>query len=297
MRKLFARLLCFSVVLLLSVAAGILLTGHAGDLSGLEEAAPMTPEAPQEPEAAPAKAESFNILLCGTDGSNSRTDTMLLVRFDGDQNRVNITSLPRDTKITLDGRVHKLNSCVPLGGKELLIDTVKQLTGAPVDYYAFVDFEGFRNVIDLLGGVELDVEQDFKYSDPAQNLYIDLKAGVQVLDGKKAEQYVRYRRYAQADIARNRNQQKFLSALIEQKNKPQYWVKAPEIFAQVLRYTETNFTLGALINHLDSAKSLSGDSIFTYQIPGHPDDSKISYYIWDEGAEEIFQTYFGAPAQ
>lgn len=236
----------------------------------------------------------FNVLLLGTDGSDLRTDTMMLVCVDKDNKLVNITSIPRDTRIKIKGKYHKLNACVPYGGLDLLFEKIEELTGAPIHYYAKVDFEGFREVIDILGGVEIDVAKDMKYKDPAQNLNINIKAGLQVMDGKTAEGYVRYRRYVEGDVERTRVQQQFIKELIRQKLKPEYLLKAPEIYESLVDHVETNFTAMDLLINLPALALFSGDNVYTYEMPGEGKMvGNVSYFIHDPDATyEMFQEHF-----
>lgn len=285
------RIWIASIVLFASLCTGISLA-----YASTPEAAPSGQSLPQPvtTKTDETQASSFSVLLCGTDGSSVRTDTMLYIYLDAEQKKINLTSLPRDTKVEVDGRTIKLNACTVRGGKELLFQTVEAMTNAPVNHYVFVDFSGFRDIIDLLGGVEVNVEKDMQYSDSDQGLSIDLKKGVQVLDGKQAEEYVRYRRYLEGDIARTRVQQQFIKSLIEQKNKPQYWFKLPELFALLSRYSETNLALADLLSLVPFAGGLKEEDIQIFQLPGAPDDSKISYFIYDEEeGRQLFAEHFG----
>jgi len=96
--------------------------------------------------------------------------------------------------VKVNGKYMKINALIGKGGEKMVIDMVEDITGLPVDYYVTLNFKGFREIVDTLGGVEINVPFDMDYDDPYQNLHIHLKKGKQVLDGKKAEQFVRYRK-------------------------------------------------------------------------------------------------------
>ena len=122
--------------------------------------------------------------------------------------------------------------------------TMILLTGLPVHYYVVVNPDGFRRIIDTLDGVWIDVPIRMYYSDPDQGLYIDLKPGYQLLDGKKAEQFCRFRSgYANADLGRIEAQQNFVKALFEQKLKPEYLMKSGEIYQHIEDCVDTNFSV------------------------------------------------------
>lgn len=171
-----------------------------------------------QPEETMSTARSLrkgvsNVLLCGLDKDGCRTDTVMLAHLETDTHAVRLLSIPRDTLIGGDYSVPKLNSAYAVGGIGRLKDEVERLLGIPVDGYAVIDLGFFVRVIDCLGGVEYNVPQDMRYSDPAQDLTIDLKAGQQTLSGEQAMQLVRYRLYDNADIGRIAVQQSFVKTL------------------------------------------------------------------------------------
>ncbi|MEW5935100.1 MAG: LCP family protein, partial [Bacillota bacterium] len=145
--------------------------------------------------------------------SHGRADTVMLVSFDLERREVGVLSLPRDSRVDIPGRgLDKLNAAHAYGGPGLAMRTVQELTGVPVHYYVRTSFDGVARMVDLLGGVEFDVPRNMDYEDPTQDLYIHLKAGRQVLDGKSALQLLRFRQYPEGDIDRIRVQQAFLMA-------------------------------------------------------------------------------------
>ena len=225
----------------------------------------------------------FNVLLLGCDKSEQRTDTIMLINVDKTNKSIRMISIPRDTKVKFNNYNDKINSSVPLGGVELLIKNIKALTGVPIHYYAMIAPGAFAQIVDALGGVEYDVERDMKYSDPYQDLYIDLKKGPQTLNGDQAEQYCRYRSYVMGDLTRTEHQQKFLKALIEQKLKLEYISKVPDVFNAVKDNIQTNVTLRTVLGNLRVLEMLSeGVEIEMIEVPGQYNDMEkehISYYL------------------
>lgn len=174
----------------------------------------------------------YTFLIVGRDAIALNTDVIMLASFDTANHRITVLQIPRDTYIYQWGGPHKINSifsnlyvyAVNNGSKDYVADGMRgfadvmaQGIGVPVDFYIHVDLEAFRNVIDILGGVDLYVPFHMVYEDPGQNLYIDLPEGQTHLDGAKAEQFVRFRHgYPSADLGRMDAQRTFLSALATQ---------------------------------------------------------------------------------
>ena len=232
----------------------------------------------------------FNVLLLGCDKSEERTDTIMLINVDKTNKSIRMISIPRDTKVRFNNYNDKINASVPLGGIELLIKNVKALTGAPIHYYVMVSPGALAQVVDALGGVEYNVERDMKYSDPYQDLYIDLKAGLQILNGDQAEQYCRYRSYVMGDLTRTEHQQKFLKALIEQKLKLEYIDRIPDVFNAIKANIQTNVTLRTVLGNLRVLEMLSeGVEIELIEVPGEFNDMEkehISYYLIEGKAKD-----------
>lgn len=242
--------------------------------------------------------DKVNFLLLGTDASGQRTDTMLFISFDKKNEIINMVSIPRDTRILIGERFYKINSCIPYGKEELLFKTIRDITGAPINYYAKVNFEGFKNIVDILGGVDFYVPENMKYSDPGQKLYIDLKKGQQHLDGTKAVQLVRYRGYAEADLQRIKVQQDFIKELIEQKMTAENILKAPSIYNEAVKHIKTNFTIGDLLGNMNIIKVFGEQkegSILNFTMPGIAMMiNGASYYIHDPiKTLELFKENFG----
>ena len=229
-----------------------------------------------------------NILLLATDKGNLLTDTIMFISVDKERKVMNVMSIPRDTRVKLGNSYAKINSVYGAGkeGKrqELIIEKINEITGLPVNYYAVVNIKAFRQVIDILGGVEINVPMRMYYNDPDQDLLIDLQPGRQVLNGAKAEQFCRFRSgYANADLGRIDAQQTFVKALVEQKLKPQYLLKAGEIADAVLSNISTNIDIVDINNILPVFEAMKGDAVYTCVLPGAPQMiGDASYYIYDK---------------
>ncbi|WP_408954889.1 LCP family protein [Natroniella sp. ANB-PHB2] len=203
--------------------------------------------------------ERLNILVLGIDAEaeeSERSDTLLLVSIDLTTNQVGVVSIPRDTRVKLADRdsYHKINAAYAYGGVDLTKRTVEEFLSLSIDNYLKVDYQGFVEVVDALGGVELEIEEDLYYVDRADDLYIDLKAGSRKLDGEDSLKYVRFRDNLFGDIGRVQRQQGFLKAAVDQLLSSQTIFKLPGLIREVndavttdLRLTEM-FELATIVN-------------------------------------------------
>jgi len=236
--------------------------------------------------------EPFNILVLGGDKVAHNSDTMMLVNFDPATVKINIMSIPRDTKVIIENKERKINYAYPHGGIDLAVKTVSELLDVNIKYYVFVDTNAFVKIIDLLGGVEYYIPADMDYDDPTQNLHIHLKKGLQVLDGKKAEQFVRFRHpnkwtkeirkyYDGSDLKRIEAQQAFLKELIKQKLNIQYLPKLNSILNVAFESVETNFTLSEVIKLTSYISKFKIENVNFIQMPGKEYGASPWYWLCD----------------
>ncbi len=248
-------------------------------------------------------ADRINFLIIGSDKGGANTDVLMFVSYDKADNKIKITSIPRDTRALVNGKNRKINACLAIGRDELLLGTIKDITGAPIHYYVKVDLQGFKSIVDILDGVDFYVPRDMKYSDPSQNLYINLKEGMQHLDGDKAEQLVRFRRYVQGDLERIKVQREFVTALIQQNLTPSVIVKAPALYSEISKYVKTNFTASDLVKNLGIFDLLTEESdenrIEVFELPGVAKNlNGVSYYLHDvEKTLALFAEEFGGTGE
>lgn len=196
--------------------------------------------------------ERVNILLLGGDarglaeGEIARSDSILVASFDPVTKKAHLFSVLRDTYADIEGYgPSRINSAITVGGPSLAMKTVGDLLGLEIQYYVYTDFEGFKALIDKLGGIWFDVEKDMHYTDNAdQNRYdIDLKKGYQLLDGDKALQYVRFRHDAMSDYTRTERQRNFLKAVAKEMQSTWNIIQMKEILGSVSPYIETNLSV------------------------------------------------------
>ena len=167
--------------------------------------------------------------------------------------------------------------------------TIQDFLGIDIDYYVKVDFSGVKQIVDAIGGVEIDVPVRMKYTDPVAKppLRIDLQPGVQVLDGQKAHDFLRFRRYREGDVARVRAQQYFMKELAKQLLSPKNIFKMDKIIQTYYEYVDTNISMGKMMKYGLSSGKLDTENIRTEIIPGdYATINDLSYWIYDERATQ-----------
>jgi polyisoprenyl-teichoic acid--peptidoglycan teichoic acid transferase len=220
--------------------------------------------------------ERVNILLLGGDsrglGQNEvpRSDSVMIASLDPVTKKSYLFSILRDTYVSIPGSsMDRINTAITKGGPELAMKTVSNLMGIPVQYYVYTDFKGFIALVDAIGGIELDVEKDMKYSDAADGHQYDinLKKGLQQLDGDTALQYVRFRHDATSDFTRTERQRKFMKALAEKLQSTTSLIKLPSILQSVDPFIETNLNVNQMIKLASLGFEVKTDGMVSQQIP------------------------------
>ncbi|MEI7884599.1 MAG: LCP family protein [Clostridia bacterium] len=227
-----------------------------------EEAVAIDPEMLQ--------AGRLNILLLGSDSrgeENARADTIIWASIDVKNKKAQLLSIPRDTYVHIPDRdMEKINHSHAYGGPDLIMQTASEFLGVTIDKYIEVDFEGFEKIIDILGGVEINIEKRMLYKAEG----IDLQAGLQTLNGKDALAYVRFRNDALADIGRIQRQQKFLAILSDKLKDVGIIFKLPSLVGQAFDMTKTNMSVLDLLGLANAMKSLTTGGIEMEMVPGVP---------------------------
>lgn len=201
------------------------------------------------PATPPPTPHRTNVLLIGTDArpgdTNGNTDTLILASIDEIHDRIELLSIPRDTQIAFpDGRYYKINRALEVGGPDLAMTLVQNLLAVPVSHYAIAHFDGLVNIIDTLGGLEMNVKERMRY-DTGDRTYhrIDLHPGEQLLSGSQALGYVRFRHDALGDIGRTQRQQDFLKALSAQLWTSGNLAHLPRLIPEMWHSVDTNLSL------------------------------------------------------
>jgi len=276
----------WAAILIVGAGAGLAVASYQLLGDTLEKASPdielvqdaqkaVDPDVPGEP---------VNILLIGSDkragtqgaGDPGRADSLILLRMDGDKGFISMLSFPRDLYVDIPGvGTDKINAAFSAGGPAKTIETVKKLTGQPINYFVNIDFEGFVKLVDQVGGVYLDVDRKYFHKNvPGDGIddyeEIDLKPGYQRMNGVDALDYVRYR-HTDSDFARIARQQAFLSELKRQTNR---FGNLPEIPAYASIFADNIVTnvrsVPRLLGIMEQAITTDKDRIARNSVNGTP---------------------------
>lgn len=220
-------------------------------------------------------SERVNILLLGGDARGlsknepPRSDTLMVASLDPETKQAYLFSILRDTYTTIPGHyATRINAALALGGPNLAMKTVGELLDLDIQYYVFVDFQAFIHLVDALGGIEYEVEKDMYYYDPTDPEYkIDLKQGLQVLDGDKALQYVRFRYDRMGDYTRTERQRKLLAALAKKMTSINSLFSLPSTLNKIEKYIDTNIPSNKMLPLARLAYESSKKELITSQLP------------------------------
>jgi len=240
------------------------------------------------------KDDFFTAIIAGTDKDGTRTDTILVAALDVENKTLSLLSIPRDTRSYMEnGKYHKINAAHNKG-IERMQEEIENTIGFVPDKYVVINYEAFEQMIDAIGGVEIEVEQDMYYVDPDQDLMIDIKAGLQKLDGEDALKYMRFRSgYVDADLGRIKAQQKMFSAVAKAMFTPTALLKIPEIANILSDNVETDLTFNEIIWLGTKLITIDTENMRTDMLPG---GAKGADYVGNEDeilalVNEIYNPY------
>lgn len=212
-------LIVLAVIVALCVAAGIALATYMGSISNsikMDE----TQQSELDTVLTETKQGPYYVLLLGSDAresdATSRSDTMILVRIDANVGKATLVSIPRDTKMEIEGHgTQKINAAYAFGGPAGAVDAVEKLSGIVISHYAEIHFDELENAVDQLGGVWVDVPVSNNQTG-SSNTRVELNAGMQRLSGEQALAFARERYgYNEGDFQRAENQRILVQALAD----------------------------------------------------------------------------------
>ncbi|MDR0518684.1 MAG: LCP family protein [Clostridiales Family XIII bacterium] len=236
-------------------------------------------------------SKRINVLILGQ--NQGLTDTIMLASFDTEIKRVDLVSVPRDTYYEQPDHPgaawQKINSVYKgAGGMEdtdkgavAMAKAVSEvLSGVPIHFYEIYGDDDIKKIVDAMGGVEIDVPMDMKYTDKKQKLYINLKKGKQKLDGDQAVQFLRFRKgYAMGDLGRVEAQQSFMKEAFKQS----IGFGFPKVAKTVMDNVASNMTGKLAVRIGSAAVGMDTKDMKTYMTPGEAQNiNRASYYIVDE---------------
>lgn len=255
--------------------------------------------------------QPVNILVMGVDrvpnaptdspaGLNGRSDTLLLLRLNPSDNSVKMLSIPRDTYVDNPFlSIDKINQANADGGAALAAEVVSNtLDGVKIDRYVRVTTEAFRQLVDLVDGVEVFVPQKMHYKDVTQRLEINLEPGLQTLNGKQAEQFARFRQDENGDIGRVQRQQLLLKALRQRLINPSILPRLPQIMSVMQKYVDTNINWEEMLALANFGLNFQQTDIKMVMLPGRFSETgelgARSYWVVDEEKRDrVMHDFFG----
>lgn len=231
--------------------------------------------------------EPFYMVIMGKDArpgeSKSRSDTLILARIDAKSKRVTLVSIPRDTRVEIPGyKTTKINAAAAKGGPALVVETVSKFAGVPVSHYVEVDFAGFRELVDALGGVDVDVPVQIKDRNVGSGVIL---AGPQRLNGDQALMLVRSRAFPTGDLQRIANQQVFLRALAAGVLSVRDPLKLRSVLSAGAETVTSDMSVAEMVDLGLALRGMDTANLETVSVPGEPDYiGGAAYVIHDEVA-------------
>ena len=291
------------LLLIISIAAGIFIYKWQKNGGGWKGAIKTTLGYDETKQL-----DKIYCLLLGQ--SQNLTDTIMIASYDPNNQQASLLSIPRDTFIgeskAYASGYDKINAVYSAEGIEELLDDVNRITGLNVEYYLKVDTEALKVLVDEIGGVYFEVPIDMNYTDRKQNLYIDLEAGYQLLDGDKAEQVVRFRHnsdgttypseYGGEDLGRMRTQRAFLTALLEQTIENMDITKIFDFLEIAKQYVKTNLDFNVIKEYVPYVLDFKIENLKTATLPGIAEQASVSriwiYSVYEDEVEEVIDELF-----
>jgi LCP family protein required for cell wall assembly len=233
-----------------------------------------TPHLFAPPALLPGLGGPKAVLLIGADDrqDRGRADTLIVAYVNARAGRAALLSIPRDLKVNIPGHhADKINHAYRFGGIPLVHKTVENLLQEKIPRYAKLDFKTFKEIVDLLGGVEIDVPdveghgRGMNYDDNWDGLHIHLKPGLQRLNGEQAMGYVRYRR--DSDTKRSERQRQFIKAMVDQNLRPTRLPAVLRAIRHILKRMNTNLSTGEAVGLLLALKRIGSANVMTAALP------------------------------
>ena len=241
--------------------------------------------------------DPIQVLLMGvsTDNGGKLTDTIMIGSYDPKTQNASLLSIPRDTFVGKNPKTgtgsDKINSLYQKGPEKTL-EKVNELTGLDIKYYMVIDNQALIKLVDVIGGVEFYVPDDMDYDDTSQDLHIHLKKGLQLLDGDKAEQLVRFRKnndgttysgdHEKDDYGRMSTQREFIIETVKQTIQAKNILKIKDIIDIAYEYVETNLSISVVKDYAPYAMNVNIDEIQSAVLPGgsYGPSTTPSYPLW-----------------
>ncbi|HTZ55055.1 MAG TPA: LCP family protein [Candidatus Acidoferrum sp.] len=217
-------------------------------------------------------ASKLNVLVLGYQDDEATTDTIILAHLDVDRRTATLVSIPRDTWTNIPGHGNdKINAAYAYGGAKSSARAVSALLGGvPIDAIVALQPEGAAQIVDAMGGLNVNVDESMDYDDNYGGLHIHLKKGEQYLTGSQVAGYLRFRHDAASDYGRMKRQQQVLKEMMNQLSQPQNWAKLPRILAFARKDMHTTLSNQQLLALLEVYRDVPEDNIRAFTLPSKP---------------------------
>ncbi len=220
---------------------------------------------------------SINLMIIGRDydynnqdhviKTHARSDMLMVAHIDFVNRTMKMLSIPRDTAAMIPGHgITKINAAHAFGGPSLAAATIEQNFAIKPDHYIALDFDGFQEAINLLGGVDCTVDRKMDYDDNWGHLHIHLNPGIQHLNGEQAMDFVRFR-HADSDLVRTQRQQALLAQLKGKVEQPQTLAILPELLDTVDKHVDSDLTDGQKVALAKFVQTLPKDNVQMATLP------------------------------
>ncbi|WP_210367186.1 LCP family protein [Bacillus sp. REN3] len=230
-------------------------------------------------------SDPFSVLLLGIENytdenDHGRSDTIMLATFNPDKQTMKLVSIPRDTLVSIpEYKEDKINHAYSIGGKEMVIETVEGFLDIPIDYYVTVNFKGFTNIVDTLGGVTVDVPFDFNDINRNWDRFYFYE-GTQKLSGEEALVYARMRKQdPRGDFGRNERQRQIVTGVIDQLSSPKTLLKIDDIASEIGNNIETNMRVKEALAFRKKYPDFNSSAIEQLELKGYDNYINSVYYF------------------
>ena len=248
-------------------------------------------------------------------GGVTRTDSMIVVSVNRERGTASMISLPRDLYVYMPNwTMHKINLAVPIGGVGMLKEAILYNFGVPIHYYARIDFGGFRDIVDALGGIEIAVScelEDWRLKKPGLDIFEEdnyerftLPRGIHTLDGHTALWYARSRKTTN-DFDRGRRQQQILRAILDQGVNADLIRNIPDLYSTYQDVVETDMDIGRILQFASVANQIQENGIQSIYLAGSnvesmyvdTPDGRVSVQVpQEEPMRESWERLYQPPA-
>jgi LCP family protein required for cell wall assembly len=214
-------------------------------------------------------ASKLNLLVLGYQDDEATTDTIILAHLDVDRRTATLVSIPRDSWVVIPNHGHdKANAAYAYGGANMTARVVSTLLGGtPIDATVALQPEGAAQIVDAMGGLNVDVDETMDYDDNNGALHIHLKKGEQYLTGGQVAGYLRFRHDAASDFGRMKRQQQVLKLMMNQLSQPQNWAKLPRILKYARKDMKTTLSDQQLLALLEVYRDVPDNNIRAFTLP------------------------------